>query len=200
MGSFLQRILTYVVNMFPGMIVAAILCLCLRPRRKRRLRARGLVSGGLREAGLLCFALFSGGMAALTLLPEPTWFSAGLHGYWLPLFPDWTLPVRYRVNLLPFSQGDSLLNLLGNVIMFVPFGFFAALLWRGFSWRRALGTGLGITLCVECWQLLVGRFFDVDDLLLNTLGVLLGYWLWRLLRRLAPQFTRRFHCRKAVSQ
>lgn len=200
MGDFLQRILAYTVSMFPGIIAAAILFLCLRPRRKRRLRAMGLASSAIREVGLLCFALFSGGMAALALLPDPTWFWSGIHGYWAPLFGAWTLPAKYRVNLLPFSQGDSLLNILGNIVMFVPFGFFAALLWRGFSWRRALGTGLGITFSVECWQLLAGRFFDVDDLLLNTMGVLCGYWLWRLLRCLAPQLNKRFHCRKAVFQ
>ena len=49
--------------------------------------------------------------------------------------------------------------------------FFAALLWRGFNGKRAAALGLMITVCIECWQLLVGRATDVDDIILNTLGV-----------------------------
>ena len=83
--------------------------------------------------------------------------------------------------------------LLGNIVMFLPFGFFAALLWRGYTWRRALVTGLGITGLIECWQLCVGRAFDIDDIWLNTLGVLCGYGLWRLVRRAVPGFAEKFH-------
>lgn len=54
--------------------------------------------------------------------------------------------------------------------MFLPFGFFPALLWRGCTWKRALAAGLCVTGFIECWQLLVGRAFDIDDLWLNTLG------------------------------
>mgnify|MGYP002234153993 CR=1 FL=1 len=53
-----------------------------------------------------------------------------------------------------------------------------------------------ITGFVECWQLLVGRAFDIDDLILNTLGVLTGFWLLRLLERFVPAAVRRFRVRK----
>ena len=80
--------------------------------------------------------------------------------------------------------------------MFLPFGFFSALLWRGYTWKRSLVTGAAITGFVECWQLLVGRAFDIDDLILNTLGVLTGFWLLRLLEHFAPAAVRRFRVRK----
>ena len=70
--------------------------------------------------------------------------------------------------------------------MFLPFGFFPALVWRGYTWKRALVTGLCVTGFIECWQLLVGRAFDIDDLWLNTLGAMAGFGLLRLLERLAP--------------
>lgn len=82
--------------------------------------------------------------------------------------------------------------LLGNIVMFVPFGFFAALLWRGYNWKRALLTGFCITGFVECWQLCVGRAFDIDDIILNTLGVFCGYLLWKLLKKFASRLARRF--------
>lgn len=188
---YFTRVRWYLACMVPGMTAALALFLCLIPWRKRRLAGRR--SGPLRETGLLVLFLFSGGMAVLTLCPTPDWLRAGLQGYWAPYFGGTGIPLAHRVNLIPFSQGDSLFNIVGNVVMFVPFGFLAALLLRGWTGRRALCMGFGITICVECWQMLAGRFFDIDDIILNTLGVLDGFLLWRGLRRLAPGFTGKFH-------
>ena len=69
--------------------------------------------------------------------------------------------------------------LLGNLSMFAPLGFFPALLWDGPGWRKALLTGV-------CSSLFVGRNSDINDLILNRLGALCGYWAFLLLRRLAP--------------
>ena len=71
----------------------------------------------------------------------------------------------------------SFLNLAGNVIGFLPFGFFLPILSRRLR-NGVLVTmsGFGLSLLVESIQLIfkVGCF-DVDDLILNTLGVLFGY-------------------------
>lgn len=187
------QVLEYLRGMLPGAAAALALFICLLPWRRRCLRRRGLTSGGAREAGLLLLAMFSGGMAVLTLCPHPAWLRAGLQGYWSPYFGGRALPLAHRVNLIPFSQGDSLFNIVGNVVMFLPFGFLAALLWRGWTGRRALCAGLGITAGIECWQVLVGRFFDIDDIILNALGVFCGFLLWRGLRRLAPGLAGKFH-------
>ncbi len=189
--SFLQRVLRNVVFMLPGMAAALALYLALRPWRRRRLGSLGLVSPLRREIGLGLLFLFSGGMAVLTLCPEPGWLFFGLQGDWTPYFDLWGL--EHRISLIPFSDLDSAFNVMGNIVMFLPFGFFAALLWREFGWKRALALGFGITLFIECWQLLVGRTSDIDDLILNTLGVVCGYLLWRLAQRLAPRYTRRFY-------
>ena len=142
--------------------------------------------------------MYCGGMVMLALTPY--WVSSSLvdalHGYrWnVNGYPFFQLG---GISLIPFQtfqmDGLSLFNLAGNIIMFVPFGFFAALLWRGYTWKRALLTGVCITGFVECWQLCVGRAFDIDDIILNTLGVFCGYLLWELLRKFAPAFTKRFH-------
>ena len=176
------RVLRYFLWMLPGMALALpVYGLSFR----RRSRTGRLSGGRTREAGVLALFLYSGGMAALTLCPSPSWLYAGLRGYWSPYFAGWP-PLGGRVNLVPFSQGDSLFNLAGNVVMFLPFGLLAALLSRGWSWKRKLAAGFGITAFVECWQVLVGRCFDVDDILLNTLGFLCGCGLGDLARRLAP--------------
>lgn len=73
----------------------------------------------------------------------------------------------------------SLVNLVGNVAIFIPFGFFEPM---ASVQRNCFGTifdGFLVSLLVELFQLIskVGRF-DVDDLLLNTLGVFMGYLIF----------------------
>lgn len=79
----------------------------------------------------------------------------------------------------------AIVNLVGNVIMFVPLGFWAPILWKRtekFRWHFLVMT-LTI-LVVELVQLftLLGTC-DVDDLLLNLVGTTLGFMLWKLCRR-----------------
>lgn len=95
--------------------------------------------------------------------------------FWRILVGDYSLSLKRH----------AVINLVGNVIMFVPLGFFTARLWRIFRplWRCAL-LGGGIIVCVELIQFLtrVGSC-DFDDLLLNVVGICLGYGLMRLVRR-----------------
>lgn len=96
------------------------------------LLARRRIQGGLsRRAAVLLFCMYAGGMAAITLAPEPGWLLSALRGAAAPYFNLGGL--AHRVSLRPFSQLDGPCNLAGNVVMFLPFGFFAALLWRGYA-------------------------------------------------------------------
>ena len=77
----------------------------------------------------------------------------------------------------------AIINLGGNVIMFVPLGFFDAVLWeKQRKFARHLLTMTAVILAVELAQLftLLGTC-DVDDLLLNLVGTTLGFLLWKLL-------------------
>lgn len=67
-------------------------------------------------------------------------------------------------------------NLFGNVIIFVPFGFFMPMASKYRSFLTTMFSSFGLSLCVETFQLVtkVGSF-DVDDLLLNTIGGVAGY-------------------------
>ncbi len=79
-------------------------------------------------------------------------------------------------------------NVAGNLLAFLPFGFVLPLLHQSNkSFWYVLITGLECSLLVEIMQLVarVG-IFDVDDIFLNTLGTVVGYllylfvrWLWR---------------------
>ncbi len=102
---------------------------------------------------------------------------------------------QYRLNLVPFQEiirfvryrerlgFMSVINLLGNVAAFMPFG--ALIRWvldRKVRWYQAVGYTFLFSLSVELLQL-VARVgvFDVDDLLLNTLGGFLGFLVYYVL-------------------
>ena len=70
-------------------------------------------------------------------------------------------------------------NVLLNVGLFVPAGFLLPLLWKKLrQWNRAIPAGFAISLTIELVQLALARgVCDVDDLMANTLGAALGYFL-----------------------
>jgi glycopeptide antibiotics resistance protein len=70
----------------------------------------------------------------------------------------------------------AMVNLLGNIIPFMPIGFLAPLVLRSFSWQKALALGVFTGLGCEVMEVIfrVG-IFDIDDVILNALGVVLGY-------------------------
>lgn len=77
--------------------------------------------------------------------------------------------------------GSAAVNLLGNIIMFIPLGFLMPRVFRRLRklWKTLL-LCIGIIVAIELVQLvtLVGTC-DVDDLILNVLGIYLGYFLCR---------------------
>ena len=100
---------------------------------------------------------------------------------------------EYLYNLRPFKEiirfikyyktigvTRMLLNLAGNVIGFLPFGFFVPMLFhRARKWYVVLLFSMEFSIAIEVLQLInkVGSC-DVDDVILNTLGGLLGYFCY----------------------
>ena len=91
------------------------------------------------------------------------------------------------VRLLPFvstilfvqnttSWESIIINLLGNTIMFIPFGFLSWLNAKYFSFKKLIVDFLSVLIIVEALQYLTRLgVFDIDDLALNSLGVWIGF-------------------------
>ena len=103
----------------------------------------------------------------------------GSYAYNLTLFKEIRRFILHR-NLLGYKV--VLLNLVGNVAAFMPFGFIIPEVWDQFNnWYTIALQGFLFSFSIEVIQLAsrVGSF-DVDDLLLNTLGALIGYFAFVL--------------------
>lgn len=91
------------------------------------------------------------------------------------------------VNLIPFQRFTMEQGLL-NIILFLPLGFMLPLVFRPLkkpAWGKILLASFGVSVLVELMQLFhTWRAFDVNDLLANILGGLIGYGIYLLLTRL----------------
>lgn len=76
-----------------------------------------------------------------------------------------------------------ILNVIGNVVIFAPIGMFAPYLFKTDLKHTAL-FGLLISLTIEGGQLPLPRTTDVDDLILNTTGAVVGYGIYIVLKKL----------------
>ncbi|MGI6031604.1 MAG: VanZ family protein [Eubacteriales bacterium] len=121
-------------------------------------------------------------------------YLSSLHTLTLDFFPfGMTWPPMGRVNLELFSEIGPMLqngwygmvNVWGNVLMFIPMGMLIPLLWKR-GWSTVL-IGFGASCLIEGLQLFSYRSTDVDDVLLNTLGTLVGYGMYKLLLYIAPR-------------
>ena len=67
------------------------------------------------------------------------------------------------------------LNLLANIGLFVPYGVIAWFFpWHQKSLKRIIGSGVLLSIIIEMEQIFIQRGTDIDDVILNTLGVLIG--------------------------
>lgn len=86
-----------------------------------------------------------------------------------------------NIGIIPF-QSDGLFTYCMNVIMLMPLGFLLPYIWRNFrNPIKVALTGLVFSVFIEFAQLPTNRLVDIDDLLMNTLGAVLGYVVWKMI-------------------
>lgn len=101
------------------------------------------------------------------------------------------IPLRTIVSFFRYASLELfLINIVGNVVLFIPWGFGLALLWkRNQTPLRICALSLLLTLFIESVQLFIGRSVDVDDLLLNFVGGCVGGLFYAFLRKRFPQIS-----------
>ncbi len=89
-------------------------------------------------------------------------------------------------NFIPFKEifrysigsNKFIKNVLGNIILFIPFGFLSSYLLK----NRKLGVITILTIIasgtIETVQYYIGRVFDIDDIILNLLGGIIGFLIY----------------------
>ena len=110
-----------------------------------------------------------------------------------PLIFEVAKAFPFRINLIPFvylfeypSKKDILINVIGNTTMFMPIGVIYPMVYKKLNTTpKVLLAGIGLSLCVEILQLpFYDRVTDIDDLLLNSIGFSIGYFVYILVKKI----------------
>ena len=90
------------------------------------------------------------------------------------------IPLR-EIMRYPLTSSLFYKNVLGNVLLFIPFGYFVNTILK----NKKISINILITfitsLSIELIQMNIGRSFDIDDILLNIVGGIIGYVMYKAL-------------------
>ena len=146
----------------------------------------------LRILGKILFIFYIGFISYFLLFSD--WYGRSVEGmqeyrYNLVLFKEIKRFWQYREQLGAYAMFT---NLFGNVLIFVPFGFFMPMASKYRSFFSAVFYSFVLSFCVETFQLIakVGSF-DVDDLLLNTIGGAFGYVVFVVCAAIRRKYVKR---------
>ena len=102
--------------------------------------------------------------------------------------------MRFELSLTlrPFlPMMTDIKNTILNIFLFLPLGVMLPFLWK--KYNRLADTLLfafGMSLSIEVLQILTYRATDINDLIANTLGAIVGYFIFRITSRIIPSITK----------
>ena len=184
-GGCVMILISY-ANMVLAISLVWILVRCFRYSKTKVLSWK-------REAQLILVYICLVVVARFTFFPFGT-----VNGKIQPLIFDPATAFPPRINLIPFVNlldypklSEVLLNVIGNTAMFIPIGIIWPIVYKKLNThKKVIAAGVGFSLCIEILQLpFFDRVTDIDDLILNSLGFLMGYGLYLLVKWLAKKIS-----------
>lgn len=101
-----------------------------------------------------------------------------------------------QFNWIPFSNDIDVVAYVLNVVLFIPLGLFVPIIWKKLNkLSNILATSFLFTILIEASQLLNNRRTDIDDILLNVLGAVVGFGLFRLFDKITKS---KFHVKNPI--
>lgn len=185
----MRLIVDYVMNMLPYLLIALLILLVIRAVMHAVRKRQGFLPNRRHEFGVIVFLMFMTGLASQTIIPSwglaASGFEININAlYRINLIPFQSLRIIWRIFLNGGDPNEQIILLLGNIGMFAVPGFLLPVLWKRFERiKQTVLTCFFISLAIEITQLFVGRSTDIDDLLLNTFGGLLGFLLYVIIKK-----------------
>ncbi len=149
-------------NVWPMMIIVTVILVTLRLAYLLKRQEKFVF---YKEVLALGFALYVMLLFYVVTFQDVSWSSSN--------FIPFKEMFRY-----PFASFLFFKNVVGNMIMFLPYGFFVAYFLRLEKPLPAILLSFVVSCTIETTQLVIGRVFDVDDIMLNLLGGILGFYLY----------------------
>lgn len=133
---------------------------------------------------ILCFTILKkySFKKIILLFIFAVYFSAVFSAVGIPSINS--LIVNAEFNLIPIidvvsAPAEYLKNTILNILLFIPLGFLLPTIWNDYrTAKKTILTGLGTSFIIEILQIFTFRLTDIDDLITNTLGAVVGYYLY----------------------
>ena len=172
---FFDTYIGYILQILPIALAAGILYAVYKRKRQPQCSAGRIVGASLFVCyltALVCLTIF------IKLIGDCYYHlfyhrNSGMTHYWC-IFEYYLIPDFFH----HFSREN-----LGNVLLFLPFGVLYPLFRANSSWVRIVIAGIGTSAVIELIQPIFGRSFDINDIILNGIGVILSATVFCLLRR-----------------
>lgn len=155
----------------------------------------------MRELVLNIFFIYILCFLSITLFPLYILFGRSAHWFSVNIIPVITTVrevsnITNNPNMHNFMVRFWIKNIFGNTLLLMPLGIMLPVLWRKFhELRKTVMFAFCISLCIEVIQLLssyignVGRAFDIDDIILNTIGAWVGFFIYdKVVRRVFVKY------------
>lgn len=197
MGIYLEKQILFIL-LVPIWILLRVISFLIKNRNKTKFSFK-------REVLLNVFFIYVLCLISVTFFPLRIGFNNDFNGVSVNLVPviNTVKEVTATINdpnLNSFMINIWIKNIVGNMILLLPIGVLAPILWVRFN--GLLKTSLlafFISLCIETLQLAsgyignIGRAFDIDDILLNILGASLGFIFYNVLTKNKKSSLSNFH-------
>ena len=192
----MRLFLFFAVRTIPAFVITFLVFSMLRVKFFSH---RKINSTGFREFLLSLFAGYLAFLVIMLFTPNSYIANSGINLTnenfdFVGNFKDRISSGAWGVNLVPFRtirnyvkySGflHTMINVFGNIIIFVPFGILLAEIFpKTRNILKILGITFATSFFVEFIQFFIGRSVDIDDLILNLLGSVIGYFIWKKILR-----------------
>ena len=120
--------------------------------------------------------------------------------FYVVTFPDDLSNYPNSFNLIPFKEMFRydlmsrlfIKNVLGNLVMFMPLGFYSAYIVKVHKLRYISIFVAIVSITIEFTQLAIGRVFDIDDIMLNIVGGCAGFYIYLVIHKIKSLFPKFF--------
>lgn len=162
----MKVIISYFINMIPYILIILPIYIIIRLiyLKNRKINKK-------RELLLLIFIIYITGLLSQTIIPK----SGTIKGFNM-------IPFKIIIDsIIEYNNGNIyyfIISLLGNICIFIPLGFILPLIYK-LKDKQIILIGFLLSFSIEFIQIFQLRYVDIDDLILNTLGTIIGLLLYK---------------------
>ena len=140
-----------------------------------------------RRIAIAAYAVYLVILIRMTILPDFVFFRADPYVYEKDTLVIYIGAGLSEVNYIPFksvveqfehSLIYGIFQTLSNIALLIPYAFLSRLLFKSFTTKKTVIVGILISCAIEMIQFFEPRSMDIDDVILNMIGVLLGCFLF----------------------